>query len=183
MSTTVPINGSVDIPDSVAGPAGPAGATGPVGPAGPQGPAGSSSSGGSSKTSNIDVNELNVYGRIKLHFDPTKKPYTELQWVDDSTGIVMGQIVTHTLDSTGNTHDHMSFYTYEPGQPNSRKHHFSLSWKGGQHFYEQDSAIIADYHNDAPVHHLWTSPGGKTFEVSIDDTGKFTSKPATNPAQ
>lgn len=127
-----------------------------------------------------------------MHFDPRgtppKKPYTELQWMDDSTGLVMGQIVTHTLDTAGNVHNHMSFYTHEVGQPNIRKHHLSLHWVGdgtgpGGTIIQNDSAVEADYHNDSLMQRIWVSPDGQAWLVGIDAGGNFTKTKTTLPPQ
>lgn len=189
--TTVPITGTAEIPDPVPGPPGPQGDPGPAGPPGPQGPAGGGSVAGS-PTTNLSVNQLDVYGRIRMHFDPRgnppKKPYTELQWVDDSTGLVMGQIVTHTLDSTGNVHNHMSFYTAEAGQPNGRKHHFSIHWQGDGTgaqgtVIQNDSVVIGDYHNDSLVQRIEVSPNGQAWLVGVANDGTRTAVKTTLPPQ
>jgi hypothetical protein len=176
MSKTVPITGTAVIPDPVPGPPGPAG------PAGPPGPS-------SSPTTNLSVNQLDVYGRIVMHFDPTlvngvaRKPYTELQWEDDSTGLVMGQIVTHTVDTAGAVHNHMSFYTYEPAATNKRKHHFSLHWTGTGGVIQNDSVQIVDYHNDSLTQRYMFSPDGQCWLVAVDATGKLTTTKTAAPPQ
>jgi len=184
----VPFSGEIDAASLPPGPAGP---PGPPGPAGPAGPAGSVAG---SPTTNLSVNQLDVYGRIRLHFDPRlvngkpKKPYTELQWVDDSTGLVMGQIVTHTVDDTGAVHNHMSFYTAEAGQPNGRKHHFSIHWHGDGTgaqgtVIQNDSVVIADYHNDTLTQRIEVSPNGQAWLVGVDNNGAWTATKTTLPPQ
>jgi hypothetical protein len=208
---SAPITGTalIDPAKLPPGPQGLTGATGPQGPQGkpgPAGPPGPSSTAaiaaltarvakleaaqGGSRTANFAVNQLDAYGRIVMHFDPTmvagvaKKPYTELQWMDDSTGLVMGQIVTHTVDTNGNVHNHMSFYTEEQGQPNGRKHHLSLHWKDGAPSVVQfDSVDIVDYHNDSFTERYMFSPDGQCWLVAVDATGKLTTTKATAPAQ
>jgi hypothetical protein len=203
MTKSVPITGTAVIPDPIPGPAGPAGpkgAAGATGPTGPKGATGATSPAepqgkqrpqgpSSSPTTNLAVNQLDVYGRVVMHFDPTmvagvaKKPYTELQWQDDSTGMVMGQIVTHTVDTNGQVHNHMSFYTYEPGATNSRKHHFSLHWTEDGAVIQNDSAQIVDYHNDSLSQRYMFSPDGQCWLVAVDATGKLTTTKTTAPAQ
>lgn len=138
---------------------------------------------------NLVANQLDVYGRIVMHFDPRgtppKKPYTELQWMDDSTGLVMGQIVTHTVDTSGALHNHMSFYTHEVGQPNIRKHHLSLHWVGDgtDNVMQIDSVKVADYHNDTPVQRFEVSPNGQAWLIGVDNNGVRTAVKATLPPQ
>ena len=184
----VPFSGEID---AYTLPPGPAGPPGPPGPAGPAGPAGSVAG---SPTTNLSVNQLDVYGRVRLHFDPRlvngkpKKPYTELQWIDDSTGLVMGQIVTHTVDDQGNVHNHMSLYTAEAGQPNGRKHHFSIHWHGDGTgaqgtVIQNDSVVIADYHNDTLTQRIEVSPNGQAWLVGVDNNGAWTATKTTLPPQ
>ena len=140
---------------------------------------------------NLSVNQLEVYGRIRLHFDPRlvngkpKKPYTELQWVDDSTGLVMSQIVAHTVDDAGVVHNHLSFYTHEAGQPNLRKHHLSLHWVGDgtDNVMQIDSVKVADYHNDTPVQRYEVSPNGQAWLIGVDNAGNRTAVKTTLPPQ
>jgi hypothetical protein len=166
------------------GPMGPAGPQGPQGEPGPQGPPGP----GGSVNANPTVNTPTVTGRIKMVFDDEPAdapadPYTELQWVRKSDGRVIAQIVAHTLDNAGARHNHLSFYTYDPGETNDRRHVLNIGTagpeNGGKANVKIDDAsfIVLKSANLAFQSQL----DGRFWRIDVDADGRLVALPFDQP--